>query len=216
MRDEIADRLEDAFLVILGTLLILAILVAQQEVFSHEAKNIVPRAAAQYRATVIREVRYYWGFGESPATFLSQIHQESGFREDAKSAFALGISQFTPGTAEWIQQLYAKDLRETCPSKSGCPLNPKWAIRSMILYDKRLWDRYPFTSGDDRFGFTLSSYNGGAGWVDKERKATAQMNAESNRWFNGVEKICLRAKWACDENRQYPRNILHKWRHHYQ
>ena len=183
---------------------------------AHQNGRIVPPKAAQYRATVIREVRYYWGFGESSSTFMAQIHQESGFKEDAKSAFASGLTQFTPGTAEWIQQLYAKDLRETCPSKSGCPLNPKWAIRSMVLYDKKLWDRYPFTNGDDRFGFTLSSYNGGAGWVDRERKAAAQMNVESNRWFDRVEKVCLRAKWACNENRQYPRNILFKWRHHYE
>ena len=198
------------------TALVIAVLLSFQGVtWAHQNGSIIPRQAAQYKATVTREVRYYWGFGQSPSVFMSQIHQESGFREDAKSAFASGLTQFTPGTAEWIQRLYAKDLRETCPSKSGCPLNPKWAIRSMVLYDKRLWDRYSFADGDDRFGFTLSSYNGGAGWVDKERMLAAKTGADSSKWFNAVETVCLRAKWACDENRHYPRNILYKWRHHY-
>ena len=204
------------FITITIALLIVTFLLSRGILYAHKNGRIVPPRAAQYRPTVIREVRYYWGFRENPSTFLSQIHQESGFREGAKSAFASGLTQFTPGTAEWIQKLYAKDLRETCPTNSGCPLNPKWAIRAMVMYDKRLWDRYPFTSGDDRFGFTLSSYNGGSGWIDKERQAAAQMNKESNKWFNAVEKTCLRAKWACDENRQYPRNILYKWRHHYE
>ena len=364
--------------------LIIAILLSSQSVaWAHQNGSIIPRQAAQYKATVIREVRYYWGLGESPATFMSQIHQESTFREDAKSAVgATGLAQVMPMTAQWLQQIYPKDLKELCDSKSGCPLNAHWAIRTLVIYDKKLFDRLTWAeTKDDRWAATLSAYNGGESWVTRERRACSSQfpvasnnnvsdshmryavsfsqrsisnlaaiglaylndlifsqlrsinissapngfgmkssstsipsgrstffisinniikissdeqmvrpdarrivaamqdakairnisdkpsihqsvdkqtsvpiatvsipinspypqparisladkgqnslterdsatrhndNISCNRWFENLEKVCLRAKWACDENRHYPRNILYKWRHHYQ
>lgn len=176
----------------------------------------MPRQAVLYRATVIREVRFYWGMAEKPSTFLGQIHQESGFREDAKSVFASGLTQFTKPTAEWIQGLYARDLRELCAGRTGCPLDAKWAIRAMTIYDKRLWDGYSKAMGDDRKAFMLSGYNGGNGWVLKERSEALRRGFDPNVWFNSVELVCIRAGWACRENRGYPRRILLELRHHYE
>ena len=172
----------------------------------------IAHRVAKIRPTVVREVRYYWGIRESASTFMGQIHQESAFREDAKSKFASGLTQFTPSTAEWIQGLYAAELRELCPDRSGCPLDARWAVRSMVLYDRRLWNGYNFAESDDRWGFTLAAYNGGAGWIKKERELAHLKKLDPNKWFHGVETVCRRASWACLENRHYPRAILFKWR----
>ena len=179
-------------------------------------RTVVPRQAALYRATVIREVRFYWGMAEKPSTFLGQIHQESGFREDAKSAFASGLTQFTKPTAEWISDLYARDLRELCADRAGCPLDAKWAIRAMVIYDKRLYGQQPNAQGDDRMAFALAGYNGGAGHIFREKKEAARVGLDPETWFNSVELICLRAEWACRTNRGYPRRILLELRHHYE
>lgn len=198
------------------TLLLMALIgLAAQSVGAH----VIPRNAARYLPTVIREVRYYWGIRQHHNVFMGQIHQESAFREGAKSAFASGLTQFTPSTAAWIQGLYAADLRELCPDRSGCPLDAKWAIRSMVLYDKRLYDGHGFSSGDDRWAFTLAAYNGGLGWLKIERGACAALaGCDPSRYFHHVELLCgkstprKRAAWACEENRTYPRRILFKWR----
>ena len=200
----------------ISTAILLVLLVIPPPILWAHQRNVVPRQAALYRATVIREVRFYWGMAESPAMFMGQIAQESGFKEDAKSAFASGLTQFTKPTAEWIQGLYARDLRELCAAKTGCPLEPKWAIRAMVLYDKRLWNGYPNACGDERKAFMLSGYNGGDGWTRKERAQAIKLALDPDVWFGSVETVCLRAAWACKENRDYPRRILLELRHHYE
>ena len=177
-------------------------------------RTVVPRQAALYRATVIREVRFYWGMAERPSTFLGQIHQESGFREDARSPVgAEGLSQIMPRTGAWLWEIYPADLREACPQMSGCPRDAKWAIRAVVLFDKRLYDSYRFAIGDDRWAWTLASYNGGSGNANKEKRLCP---CDKNRWFGSVENFCLRTAANCRENRGYPRRILLELRHHYE
>ena len=171
-----------------------------------------PRNAEVYRNNVIRETRYFWGMQQNPSLFFGQIHQESAWNPDAESKYAAGLTQFTPDTAKWIQQLYANQLGELCSDPQGCVFSPRWAIRSMLIYGKRLWNQFVESIGDDKFAFMLASYNGGLGWIRREQ----QIVAAPNVWFGSVENSCLRAKWACDENRSYPRKILFHWRPEYQ
>jgi len=57
-----------------------------------------------------------WGLEAPVALFAAQVHQESGWREDARSPVgALGLAQFMPGTAAWIAQLYPADLGDAAP-----------------------------------------------------------------------------------------------------
>lgn len=172
----------------------------------------IPRNAAKYRNDLIREIRYHWGLDQEPAIFFAQVHQESAWRSDVSSAYATGLTQFTPDTAAWIQGLYPADLTEFCASSSGCPLDARWAMRAMILYDLRLYGAFPDAIGDHRYALMLSSYNGGYGWVLKERTASAKKGHDREIWFGVVEHTCLRAKWACEENRAYPKRILYRWR----
>lgn len=166
----------------------------------------------KYRQFFMQEICFNFGCPKAPI-FFGQVHQESRWVDTAQSKYASGIAQFTPDTAKWINQLYAKDLKELCPSTSGCPLDPKWALRSLTLYMKRLHTSYAFAkTEEDRFGFSLAAYNGGAGWIPKEQKKAEEEHFDSALWFGGVEITCVRAEWACRENREYPDIILHKWK----
>lgn len=186
----------------------------------------VPAEAVQYRRLVQREAEYYWGLSAPTATFLAQIHQESNFRATAKSKYAAGLAQFTPQTAAGMQQAYP-DLRVLCPVVEGCPLDAGWAIRAMVLYDRGLWKGRGSAASSEQMAFALADYNGGAGWINRERAACAAAPAEgmpggcaAAKYFRNVRDFCgrsmpgvpRRAAWACEENRHYPDVILNKWR----
>lgn len=170
----------------------------------------VPPAAMQYRRQLIREIQFYWGLAAPKAVFFAQCHQESRWKPTAQSKYASGLAQFTPDTAAWIQGLYPLDL--TCGTSQGCPLDAGWAIRAMVLYDKRLYDGQAKSAGDERWAFTLLAYNGGLGWVNREQKAASERGLDATRYFDQVERVCVRAEWACEESRGYPKVILFKWR----
>jgi soluble lytic murein transglycosylase-like protein len=168
------------------------------------AHDEIPRAALKWRSTIIREVRYWWGMEEPRDTFASQIHQESRFNEEARSPVgAEGMAQFMPGTSAWVATMWPKDLQ---PANA---LDPRWAIRACIKFDKWLWDKFPrAATREDRFAFTMASYNSGLGWAQKE----ARLSVDSSRWYDSTENVCLRRASACAESRGYVRNIWFRWR----
>jgi soluble lytic murein transglycosylase-like protein len=170
----------------------------------------IPAEAVKWRSTLIREIRYSWGLSQDPANFFAQVHQESNWRANARSRFAAGLTQFTPDTARGMQA--ASRLRELCTNSGGCPLDPAWALRAMVTYDRSIWKSLEksFYPGQEQLAATLAGYNGGVGWVRRERDACrAVPGCDPGKWFAYVERHCLRAAWACEESRHYPRVILH-------
>jgi len=126
--------------------------------YALSAELEIPREALQYRAQLTREARYAFGMDAPLALLPAQIHQESRFNPNAKSPFASGLAQFTPGTASWISGLY-KSLGP------AAPLDPTWAIRAMVTYDLHLHDGVRIADTEcDTWLFALSDYNGGSGW----------------------------------------------------
>ncbi len=178
----------------------------------------VPPEALRYRARLIREVHFYWSLGTSAAMFFAQVHQESRFRATAQSRFASGLAQFTPPTAAGVQSLYPSDLKTLCAERGGCPLDPAWALRALVLWDRRLWEARAFATGDERLAFMLADYNGGAGWINRERTFCRNSGGcDPDVYFNSVQLACgrstpFRADWACRENGHYPEVILRTWR----
>lgn len=163
----------------------------------------VPQAAKQYKRELTRNARMIWGLDAPIATFAAQIHQESGWRPDARSPYAHGLAQFTPVTAEWIGSLD--------PVLGGADTgNPAWAVRALVRYDRWLWDRNPAETPCDRMAFSLSAYNGGEGWLRREQAQAIAAGLAPDRWWKAVEVAChpRRAGWACRENRGYPQRIL--------
>jgi membrane-bound lytic murein transglycosylase MltF len=147
------------------------------------------------------------------AVFAGQIHQESLWKAGARSRFASGMTQFTPGTAKDMQAGSSR-LKELCANAGGCPLDPAWALRAMVIYDRDLWAGLSaFPAADERLAATLVAYNGGPGWVEKERlrcydNRSSTEPCDAGRWFGHVERYCLRSAAACAESRHYPRVIL--------
>lgn len=152
----------------------------------------VPRAALQYRGDLIRSARLVWGLDAPVAVMAAQVHQESGWRPDARSPYAHGLAQFSPATAEWIGGID----RELQVTDTG---NPVWALRALARYNRWLHDRVPDRSNAcAQWTQTLRAYNGGLGWVKKEAAS-------------GQPCIAFRSAANCAENLSYPRLILLKW-----
>lgn len=196
--------------------LVLAGLLAASSVAEAHPASVAPDAA-RYRRQIVGEWRRVWGLWADPSVAFGQIHQESRFRPDARSKYAAGLAQFTPPTAADMQRWYPAELREECTAAGGCPLSPGWAIRSLCLFDRRLWLTWgAAATEDDRWGFTLASYNAGRGWISREAREAPARGLDGARWREHVERVCVRARWACEESAGYVVNILHRWAPLYQ
>ncbi len=162
----------------------------------------IPVRADGYSKLLEREAIGRFGLNAPVALLAAQLHQESHWRADAQSPYAQGLAQFTPATAAWIPGVCA-DL--------GPPnvWDARWSIRAQACYMRHLHRQLVDTATPcDRWAMTLSAYNGGLGWLKRDRKWASAKGADSARWFDQVELYSKRAAWAYRENRDYPRRIL--------
>ncbi len=167
----------------------------------------LPKASYQYRAMMLKEGRQIWGPNANIALFAAQFHQESGWNNDAKSYVgAKGLGQFMPATGIEVHNRYSE-------LKSLPMYSPLWSIRALYLYDRQLYNSikpikarflYPCT----HYAMMLSAYNGGLGWLNRDRRLTLAAGKNPDAWWGGVEFYSGRAKWAIKENRDYPNRIL--------
>lgn len=162
-----------------------------------------PASAEKYKRTLITAAHAMWGLDAPVASFAAQVHQESGWNEKAKSAAgAEGLGQFTPATADWIDDAY----KELGPNQ---PYNPTWSLNALVRYDKHLWDRIYGDLDCDRMAFVLSAFNGGEKWVIKDKAKYAAVGGDATHYWSAVEYVNAgRSSAAWTENRSYPRRIL--------
>lgn len=174
----------------------------------------IPAAAVVYRAAILRAWEYYFDLAEPASIAFAQIHQESRWKADARSPVgASGLGQFMPATAEWIHGMLPADVRASCPVKSGCPTDPGWAIAALSRFDYLLFREQRWASPwEDHWAAVLAAYNGGSGWLAKERKEAAAQGIPADGWYGKVERVCIRSAAACKENRHYPIVIMRTWR----
>lgn len=166
----------------------------------------LPHTALQHRAELTRTAHSQWGLGAPVATFAAQIHQESSWNPLAVSRVgAAGMAQFMPATARWWCQINGL-------SATACqPTNPTWALRALVGYNKWLHDRVAASDECNMMAFTLSAYNGGLGWVQRDKVLAHKQGLHAGTWFNQVETVNAgrsAANWR--ENRDYPQRILRK------
>lgn len=166
----------------------------------------VPTVAVTYRLAIQREASRNFGLDAPVARLAAQVHQESGWNPRAASAYAQGLTQFTPATARW--------LPDVCPAVGQPdPWDPQWALRAQACYMAWLHQRvtpYKYAgamSECTRWNFALRGYNGGEGWLNRERMATQRAGFDANDW-RFVELQRVRAVWAHKENIGYPRRIM--------
>ncbi|WP_416310222.1 transglycosylase SLT domain-containing protein [Pseudomonas guariconensis] len=188
-----------AALILLVVLPLAALLVSIQK-----ARADVPAEAQQYRRELTRIVQAEWGLDGPVATFAAQVHQESRWRFNAKSPVgAQGLGQVMPSTAVWLAQLFPDTLGNVEP------YNPAWSLMALVSYDRWLANRIKGRNACERHAMVLSSYNGGLGWLIRDRKLASAKGADPLVWFGSIERFNAgRSAAAFRENRGYPRLIL--------
>lgn len=194
-----ADRALAALLAVL--ILLVAVLLLERHA---RADAVIPRAALQYRSELTRAAHAFWGLDAPVATFGAQIQTESWWKNGTVSSVgAQGLAQFMPQTAAWLPSV--------APGVGAPrPFDPRWSLRACVTYDKWLFDRVDGATGCDRMAFALSAYNGGLGWVRRDKDKAAALGLDKLAWWGNVEKANAgRRASAFRENRTYVRRILH-------
>lgn len=167
-----------------------------------------PHESLKYRDDLIRNARVIGGLGAPIALFAGQIQQESAWRPNVSSKYAHGLAQFTPDTSEWISGMFP-ELRE------NQPFNPSWALRALVRYDYWLKERIRGDVNCDRWAMVLSAYNGGLGWLLRDKNLAKRNGFDPYLWWGHVERYSSRADWAFKENRHYPRAIIQRHQNRY-
>ena len=134
----------------------------------------------------------------------AQIQVESAWRPDVSSPYAHGLAQFTKPTYGDVAPLTVASCADVSIFDPSC------SIRAQIVYMRKLLYRYRYSASvKDQWAFAWAAYNGGAGWISREKRRCKQAtDCDPRRYWNHVERHCIRAQWACKENRSYPRKIL--------
>ena len=206
--DALAQRMRSQRMMTRVTIAVLALLwgVVGAALFSAAAHGAVPEACRKYEREITRQAHNTFGIVDAPIAMLgAQMQQESSCNPKAKSPFASGLTQFTPGTAA--------DLAARYPTQLGAadPLNEQWAIAAQALYMRDLMAATPGATACDTMAFGLSGYNGGAGWLARDRAVCARTSpCDADRWFDNVANTPdkRRAPQYIAENRGYPQRIL--------
>ena len=161
----------------------------------------VPAEAYRWQGYQTRISRQELGPNAPVPLLAAQVHQESRWRHGAESPVgARGLAQFMPGTAEHVEQLSGGLSRGDVLS------SPRANLRAQAVYMAWLRDRADVrrpATPPDRWAWVLSGYNGGMGWLDKERHG----DGDPRRWYCDTYRANARSKAAWRENRHYVRTI---------
>jgi membrane-bound lytic murein transglycosylase MltF len=113
---------------------------------------------------------------------VAQAYQESGLDHTVRShAGAVGIMQLLPSTGEYVGIADVTELEAN--------------IHAGVKYLSFLRSRYfsdPQLSEIDRFAFSWAAYNSGPNKVGRMRALAAEMELDSNKWFQNTEYAALR------------------------
>lgn len=91
-------------------------------------------------------------------------------------------------------------------------------MRAVVLKMRDNYQYYQKYSSNvtEAYAFADAAYNGGIGGVDNERRACKLASwCDHTRWFDNVERLCLKSKAAlygnrsaCDINRHHVSDVL--------
>jgi membrane-bound lytic murein transglycosylase MltF len=168
----------------------------------------IPVAAWGYRAEMARSAYQVFGPGAPVATLAAQIHQESGWKGTARSwVGAQGLAQFMPATARAMARLYPQHC---APAN---PFSARWAFACRDRYLAALVtaSRRPVGVGPvsrcSRYAFGLRAYNGGAGWMNRDRRRARNDGLNPDDWRAVRDINDGRGEAYHRENREYPERI---------
>jgi membrane-bound lytic murein transglycosylase MltF len=167
----------------------------------------IPPEAWTYRDELARSAFRVFGPRAPIADLAAQIHQESNWRNKARSAAgALGLAQFMPLTAELMAKSY-----DVC--RPANPFSATWAFRCRDLYMRDQLAAIkpmvrPKLSECDSWAFAFRAYNGGRGWLTKDRRMAYLNGADPDDWLEVQPFNSGRTLAAWRENTQYPPKIF--------
>ena len=169
----------------------------------------IPAACHQWQRPLTRIAQFHHGWNAPVSLYGAIIRQESSCRHNARSPVgALGLAQFMPGTVQHVGEL-DRSLR------GWDPLNPAQSLQALLIYYRwldRQAARLPAADACQQAAFSLSGYNGGFGWTQRDvRLCRAATGCDPLQWFGHVEHHTARAAWANRENRHYVQVILKRW-----
>lgn len=89
------------------------------------------------------------------------------------------------------------------------------ALALMMRDNYQAFDKYVLDKRE-AYAFADAAYNGGLGGVNSERRACKLASwCDPNKWFDNVEKLCLKSKAAlygnrsaCDINRHHVTDVI--------
>ena len=192
-----------------GFVLALAVLMAVSAVSTIAFADSLPQGAYAHQQIQRQQAQSVWGLNAPISTLAAQVHQESGWNCNAVSPVgALGCTQFMPATANDIARRYPADLHPVNPR------NPRWAYRAQAQYMKSLYEGRGARGAVNRceqMAFALSAYNGGEGWVIRDRALADRQALPYGRFFGAAQRVNAgRAPAYKRENAEYPQRILLK------
>jgi membrane-bound lytic murein transglycosylase MltF len=132
--------------------------------------------------------------------FKAQGIAESGLSIEAMSQVgARGIMQLMPSTFAEVQSLNS-DFENID--------DPEWNIAAGIFYDYKLFKSWKEIEEDEqKFNFTLGSYNAGKGTILKAQDKAKNSNLNHNVW-ESIETIAPEVpKWRHTETIEYVKKI---------
>lgn len=162
----------------------------------------VTDVSARYRLLVEQAAVDEWGVEASPARLAAQLHQESSWNAQARSAVgAQGLAQFMPSTGRWLARQFPE-------LGAYDPWDPAWSARAAAVYDHWLLTRNPGHGACSNWAFAFSAYNGGELALHREQALATKHGRAADRWFGNVADVRWRSPAAWRENRGYVRRIL--------
>lgn len=171
--------------------------------------SIIPQRSLQYIPILVEEHSRIWPTSDI-CVIAEQITHESAWkttatRKEKSGVISYGLLQVLDRTMAEMQTKH-QILMGLEPVQM---LQARWGLRAGILYDKDMWKLVYFAKNPiDRYAFMLASYNGGYGWVQRDRKLTVEKGYNRDLWFNNVELFSTRSQWAFGINRKYVSSIL--------
>lgn len=141
-------------------------------------------------------------------------------REEGSGIFQLTRAYTSYGTIRFdalseLRSLHKTELKEL--SWSNIYTRPDLQLRAGVLKMRDNYRYYiKYTDKENALAFADAAYNGGIGGLDKERRACKiSGSCDSSKWFDNVEKFCMKSKAAlygqrsaCDINRHHVKDVL--------
>lgn len=203
---------------------------------AQDVRTVIPARAAQYLPVLKAEQVRFWPSHPAPEQLGALIEHESCLSLTHSRCWS-PTSRLKSAREEGagfgqITRAYRKDgglrfdalaeMRDAHPALGGWSwdnvyIRPDYQLRAVVLKSHDNFKALRMVADPiERLNFADAGYNGGMGGVQNERRACGLIaGCDPQRWFNHVERHCLKSRSAlygqrsaCDINRHHVRDVV--------